>query len=96
MITEVQILPSLYQLQRLGVINEISISALNGAPLKTLANSKTLNEAFPGQGFQPYPDFTKEDPDKAFPDLYKTTLEDTGENNIALIALPDQMHYGAI
>ncbi len=96
MITEVQILPSLYQLQRLGVINEISISALNGAPLKKLANSKTLSEAFPGQGFMPYPDFTKEDPEKAFPDMYKTALDDAGENNIALIALPDQMHYGAI
>ncbi len=96
MITEVQILPSLYQLQRLGIINEISISALNGAPLKKLAESQTLKDAFPGQNFKPYPDFTQEDPDKAFPDLYKTALEDAGENNIALIALPDQLHYGAI
>ncbi len=96
MITEVQILPSLYQLQRSGVINEISISALNGAPLKKLAESETLKTAFPGHGFKAYPDFNSVDPDKHFPELYKKALEDAGENNIAFIALPDQMHYGAI
>ncbi len=96
MITEVQILPSLYQLQRLGVINEISVSALNGAPLKKLAESASLKSAFPGQGFRAYPDFTRVDPDQHFPDLYKTALDDAGENNIAFIALPDQLHYGAI
>ena len=96
MITEVQILPSLYQLQRLGVINEISVSALNGAPLKKLAESESLKTAFPGQSFKPYPDYTKVDPNENFPELYKTALEDAGENNIAFIALPDQMHYGAI
>lgn len=96
MITEVQILPSLYQLQRLGVINEISVSALNGAPLKKLAESESLKTAFPGQSFKPYPDYTKVDPSENFPELYKTALEDAGENNIAFIALPDQMHYGAI
>ena len=36
MITNDQLLPSIYHLQRLGVVNEISICALNSAPLQAL------------------------------------------------------------
>ena len=51
MITQVQILPSIYQLQRLGLVGDISICALNSGPLKTLAQDQTLKQAYPGQSF---------------------------------------------
>ncbi|UCF15126.1 MAG: hypothetical protein JSW59_17090, partial [Phycisphaerales bacterium] len=50
MITQVQILPSIYQLQRLGIVGETSICALNSAPLSALAQDKTLGKAFAGRG----------------------------------------------
>jgi D-galacturonate reductase len=52
MITHDQILPSLYHLQRLGVVHEISVTARREETLRALANSPILTEAFPGQSFQ--------------------------------------------
>lgn len=96
MITEVQILPSLYHLQRLGVIGDISICALNAAPLKVLAESGTLTKGFPGHSFTPYPDFNKVDPDENFPDLYREVLANAKPHHLAVVAVPDQLHYGII
>ena len=96
MITQIQILPSLYYLQKVGMIGDIAVCALNGAPLKTLAEDATLKDAFPGQGFTPYPDYTKVAPDETFPNLYEDVLAKMPERNIALIALPDQLHYPAV
>jgi len=96
MITEIQILPSLYHLQNLGLVGEISICALNGAPIGKIAKNETLKKAFPGQGFTPYPDFNKVDPEKPFPDLYREVLEKAPPRGIAVIAVPDQLHYAMI
>ncbi len=51
MITNDLILPSVYHLQRTGVIGSISICALNNAPLKTLKENSEIKEAFPEQDF---------------------------------------------
>lgn len=96
MITEMQILPSLYHLQRLGFINQISVSALNTPPLKQLAENKGLKTAFPGQSFTPYPDIEKETEDKNFPDLNEKVIAGLKPRQIVFIALPDQMHYRTI
>jgi len=96
MITQVQVLPSVYQLQRLGLVGEINISALNAAPLKALAEDETLRKAYPGQKFNAYPDFNKVDPGEAFPDLFAEVLESMAPRNIVFVALPDQIHYMAI
>jgi predicted dehydrogenase len=96
MITQVQILPSLYQLQRLGLVGEISICALNGAPLKVLDEDASFRSAFPGHTFTPYPDFKKVDPNEKFPTLFEEVLKKMPKRNIVFVALPDQMHYGAI
>ena len=96
MITEMQILPSLYHLQRLGYINEISVCALNTPPLKRLAENETLKNAFPGHTFTPYPDFNKEAEDKNFPDLNEEVIASLKPRQIVFIALPDQMHYKTI
>jgi D-galacturonate reductase len=96
MITQVQVLPSLYAMQNAGEIGEIAVCALNGAPLKVLAEDETLKSSFPGQTFTPYPDFTQVDPDEQFPDLFEEVLQGMPERNIVFIALPDQIHYRAI
>lgn len=96
MITQVQVLPSLYQLQRQGIIGEIAVCALNGAPLKILAEDETLKEAFPGQSFTPYPDFTRVELDEKFPALFEEVVAKMPPRNIVFVALPDQLHYRAI
>ncbi len=96
MITHDQILPSIYQLQRLGVVNSISVSALNGAPLKALAEAPALNEAFPGQTFASYPDYKTVDNNKPYPELFKEALKALSPQSAVVIALPDQLHYAAV
>src|SRR4030042_1328799 len=73
MITCDLILPSIYHLQRTGVVGKISVCALNTPPLKTLKEAPEIRQAFPGQDFTAYPALT-EAPDKNFPDLYKQVL----------------------
>ena len=96
MITGIQVLPSIYQLQRMGQVGDIAVSALNGAPLKVLAEDERLATAFPGHTFTPYPDFTQVDPDEKFPTLFEDVLAKTAPRNILFVALPDQLHYHAI
>jgi predicted dehydrogenase len=96
MITGMQILPSLYHLQREGVVGNIAISALNGAPLKALAEDETLGTAFPGAAFTPYPDFRKEPLDKAFPEMFKEAINTLPPHGMVVVAVPDQFHYPVI
>ena len=95
MITNDQILPSLYQLQRQGVIGEIAICALQRRPLKELAGSELFQAAFPGQSFRPYPELAG-DLDEPHPDLYREVIGRMPERNIVVVAVPDQLHYGVI
>ena len=95
MITQVQILPSIYQLQRLGVVGDINICALNSAPLKTLAEDSMLKKAFPGQGFKAYPSLDS-DPKKNFPDIFKQVVSKMPKHNIVVVAVPDQLHYDVL
>lgn len=92
MITNDLILPSIYQLQRSGVVGRISVCALNTPPLKSLAESAELKAAFPGQTFTPYPDLS-EDPKGLFPDLYKEVLSKMPPRQAVVVAMPDQLHY---
>ncbi|MCX7806393.1 MAG: Gfo/Idh/MocA family oxidoreductase, partial [Planctomycetota bacterium] len=96
MITQIQILPSVYQLQREGLVGDIKISALNAAPLKTIAEDKTLLDAFPGHSFTPYPDWRKVDPKEPFPDLFREVLKEQKPFNCVIVAVPDQFHYSVI
>lgn len=95
MITQVQILPSLYHLQRLDVIGDISICALNSAPLKVLAEDESLKEAFPGQSFTAYPSLDSS-PDENSPELFREVIANLGEHSIVVVAMPDQFHYMAV
>jgi D-galacturonate reductase len=95
MITQDQILPSLYHLQRQSVVGGIAICALNGRPLARLAGSKLFARAFPGQTFTPFPALSG-DPDQAYPDLYREVIKRMPARNLVVVALPDQLHFDAI
>lgn len=95
MITNDLILPSVYHLQRIGVVGKISICALNNGPLRDLKNNKEIKEAFPGQDFEAYPSFDNP-PDKKFPDLFKEKLAEMPPRQAVVVAVPDQFHYDIV
>jgi len=95
MITNDQLLPSLYQMQRLGVIAEIAVVALNARPLKGLAESETFARAFPGQSFRAYPEIAG-DLDKPYPDLFREVIAAMPRRNVVMVAVPDQLHFDVI
>ena len=92
MITQLQILPSLYQLQRLGVLGKISVVGTRVSSLKALVEDASLKSGFPGHSFTPYPDPRSADASKSYPDLYKQVLKELPPRQCVLIATPDQMH----
>ena len=89
MITRTQLLPTMYHLQREGLIGDIGICALNAAPLAEMTEDRALKEAFVGQNFTPHPDPAKVDPHERFPDLYKEVLGAAPRGSIAVIAVPE-------
>ncbi len=95
MITQVQILPSLYHIQRQGCIGDIHICALNSAPLKTLADDESLKRAYPGQSFTAYPSLDT-DPGEMFPDSFKELIAQLPKYSIVVVAVPDQLHYAVV
>ena len=95
MITNDLILPSIYHLQRTGVVADINICALNSAPLKQLKENKEIQQAFPGQGFTAYPSLS-ESPKKSFPKLYKEVLSKMKPRQAVVVAIPDHLHYGVV
>ncbi|MBN1809262.1 MAG: Gfo/Idh/MocA family oxidoreductase [Planctomycetes bacterium] len=96
MITQMQIMPSLLYLKRTGRIGEITVSALNGRPLKALAEDPLFTEAFPGDTFRAMPDFRKVDLDETFPELFKEAIASLEPYNLVVVAVPDQLHYGVL
>lgn len=95
MITHDLILPSVYHLQRMDVIGNIDICALNSAPLKSLKNDPEFALSFPGQGFTPHPGFEEADT-LMFPDIYKDVLAKKAPYQAVIVAVPDQMHYEVV
>ncbi len=92
MITNDLLLPSLYHLQRTGVIGRITVCALDNPPLRALKESRELQQAFPGQDFEPFPSL-EESPNKKFPDLFKKVIAGLPPRQIVVVAVPDQLHY---
>jgi D-galacturonate reductase len=84
MIAHDQILPSLYQLQRLDLIGGIAVCARQAATLDALAANEAIRRAFPGHSFvralEPYPELVRKLPPRS----------------IVVIALPDHIHFDAI
>jgi predicted dehydrogenase len=82
MIVHDQILPSLYHLQRLGVIGQIAICAASEKSMRALIEAEGLRQAFPGQSFRAHPG--------------RDNIPQLPPHNLAVIALPDQLHCEAI
>jgi D-galacturonate reductase len=95
MITHDLILPSIYHLQRTGVVNNINICALDSAPLRALKESKEILEAFPGQDFNAYPS-TAEPASNKYPNLFKEVIAKMKPRQIVVVAMPDQLHYQVV
>ena len=91
MITHDLLLPSIYQLQRTGVVGEIVICALDSAPVKALKESTVFQQAFPGQDFKAHPTET-EDATRKFPELYREVLAAMPARQAVVVAMPDQLH----
>ena len=94
MIVHDQILPSLYQLQRIGRIGEITVCDARRRAVEALAKDEGIARAFPGQSFRAVPD--SGEPDKLQPDLFRTVIESMPAGNIVFTAVPDQLHYNII
>ncbi len=95
MITHDQLLPSIWHMQRQGLLGDISVCALTARPLKELMESESLRRAFPGQTFQAWPDPTG-DLDRPHPDLYRELIGRLPPRNIVVVAVPDQLHFPVI
>ena len=92
MITHDQLLPSLYQLQRLGRVGPIQVCASQFATVDTLRQSQSLVAAFPGQTFTGWPDQLG----ARQPELYRTVLQRMSPGGLAVVALPDHLHFPVI
>jgi len=95
MITNDLLLPSVYHLQRTGVVGNISVCALDSPPLAALQENAEICEAFPGQDFTPYPALSTPAGEK-FPDLFKEVITKMPPRQLVVVAMPDQLHYGVV
>lgn len=95
MFTADVLLPSAYQLQRMGIVGNISVCARHNAGLRELKDNSDIKAAFPGHNFTPYPSFS-EPSDAYYPELYKKVLADMPPRQAVVIALPDQLHYKVV
>jgi predicted dehydrogenase len=94
MITNDQILPSLYQMQRLGLVGEIGVCALRRSILDELAAAEDIRRAFPAHSFHAYPD--RGSCDDPQPELYRGVIAALPPRNIVVVAVPDQLHFTMI
>ena len=84
MITHDQLLPSLYQLRRLGVISNITVCARRRETLDQLHASRTIRDAFPEQQFI------------ATNQPYDALLATANPRQLAVVAVPDPLHRDVI
>jgi D-galacturonate reductase len=84
MITHDQLLPSLFQLRRLGRIGNIRVCARKSTTLQKLAASETIRAAFPGQTFEPVTE------------PFEQVLNSMAPRQLAVVAVPDPLHRDVI
>ncbi|WP_031496551.1 Gfo/Idh/MocA family protein [Bryobacter aggregatus] len=84
MIVHDQILPSLYQLRRRGLVGNITVCARRKETLDSLAANPRIAAAFPGQSFT------------ATTAPYADVLANAAQRNLTIICLPDQLHFDAV
>lgn len=84
MILQDQILPSLYQLQRLGRLGRITICARHAATLDALEATPKIRRAFPAATFQ-----------KAVGG-FADAMHSLEPGSLVVVALPDNLHFAAV
>ncbi len=92
MIAHDQIMPTLFQMQREERIGGITVCSQRRRSVLALAEAPALRRAFPDQAFTELPDGSA-DVDSSHADLYKTALAAMPQRSVAVVAVPDQMHY---
>jgi D-galacturonate reductase len=94
MIVHDQLLPSLYQLQRLGRIDQVTVCGTRRRSVEALAKAEGIVKAFPGHSFRAYPD--SGDSDASQPDLFRKVVQAMPPGQIVVAAVPDQLHFDVI
>ncbi len=84
MIVHDQLLPSFYQLQRLGLVDGVTVCARHEKTLNALKESETIRKGFPRRQF------------RSFLKPYEEAFAEMPPRNIAVVALPDQLHFDAV
>lgn len=84
MIMQDQILPSLYQLQRLGRVGDVSVCARNQTTLDALKAHPPIVEVFPNHSFA------------AHAGDYRDLLKSMPERQLVIVALPDSLHFEVV
>ncbi|HUS07385.1 MAG TPA: Gfo/Idh/MocA family oxidoreductase, partial [Bryobacteraceae bacterium] len=92
MITHDQILPSVYQLQRLGVVGDITVCAQHAGTVRRLADDEQIKTAFPDQTFRALP----AEGSGPQPELYKEVIAKMPPRQIVIAAVPDQLHFDVV
>lgn len=92
MIAHDQILPALYQLQRNGVIGNITVCSQNGKSVTALQNDAQIRRAFPDQSFTRFP----ADDSGPHPDLFQQVIAKLPPRQIVIAAIPDQLHFDVV
>ncbi len=90
MIVNDLLLPSIYHLQRTGIVGNISLCDARWESVNALLRSEEFASAFPGQTFTPYPSAPSATPDFS---LYKKVLAQMPPHQLVVIALPDHLHH---
>lgn len=85
MIAQDQLLPSLYQLQRLGRVESIEVCSLSMDILEALAATPKIVRAFPDV-----------EPFKPTVTPYKELIPTMAPRQLVVVGLPDQLHYDAV
>lgn len=92
MITHDQLLPSVWQMQRIGRVGRVAVCAYNYSALAALAGSGTMQESFPDRSFEWWP--AKDGPPQ--PELYREAIASLRPGNIVMAAVPDQLHFDVV
>lgn len=95
MITADLILPSLYQLQRRGLIADIAVSALSSGPLRELAVNPEISAAFPGHTFTAWPGL-EAPADRVDANLFRKVISRLPPRQLVVVAVPDQAHHAVV
>ena len=92
MITARQILPSVYHLRRVGLVDGVVVCARHSRHMRALAQNEAIARAFPAQTFESHPPL-EVDPDVAHEDAFRRAVENLPPRQLVIVATPETTHY---